>query len=230
MKPRAVYWALAAIVLASLGAVALLHHFSLSVFADLASVPAILALFGALFQLARDSLAYDRATRLEEDKNRFTIGAMSHMATVAFDKHVEFSERYTTAVNMALRTLFRHGPNKSVLEDADKLFFVRMQWNLWLTPKMEIELLKFEGALRTIGANAGLLAELRVEEDRSEPIRKAYGTFAAIMGWEEWRGEKVTTDVAAEKIIEGLRKILGIEELTVLRTSLVAKAIKDVAE
>jgi len=224
MKPPGIYLALSAILVTSLGATVLFHYFPLGVVGDLAGVPAIVALFGALFQLARDSLAYDRSVQLEEAKNRFTIGATSHMANVAFDKHVLFCEKYTEAVNGALQTLFKKGPDKSVLEDANTLSDLRVKSNLWLTPEIEADLLKFEGAVRTIGANAWLLEQLRVEEDRSEPIKEAYGTFAAVMGWEKWRGEEVTSDVAAEKIIEGLRQVLGIEELTLLRTSLITRA------
>jgi hypothetical protein len=62
----------------------------------LAGLPAIAALFAALFQLSRDSIAFDRSVRLEEAKNRFTVGATSHMAIVAFDKHVQFCEEYVT--------------------------------------------------------------------------------------------------------------------------------------
>jgi hypothetical protein len=197
---------------------------------DLAGIPAILALFGALFQLLRDSIAYDRSARMEEAKNRFTIGATSHMASIAFDKHVSFCEEYTQAVNDALQTLFRRGPHESVLEDANKLSGARAKWNVWLTPEIEAELVKFESALRTIGANAWLLGELRADEDRTDPIKEAYGTFAAVMGWETWRGVTVTRDLAAEKIIDGLRSVLGIGELTRLRTALVKHAMESLGE
>ena len=43
------------------------------------------------------------ADQLEESKNRFTVGATSHMANVAFDKHVQ-SVSYT---HLTLPTILR---------------------------------------------------------------------------------------------------------------------------
>jgi hypothetical protein len=104
------------------------------------------------------------------------------------------------------------------------LMDIRTKWTVWLTPEIEAQLISFENALRTIGAQAELLAELRADEDRVETVKRTYGTFAAVMGWEEWRGEAVTRDLAAERIVEGLRKVLGIGELTRLRSELVRRA------
>ena len=146
------------------------------------------------------------------------------MAIVAFDKHVQFCEEYVTEGSSTLMSLFRRGPPKDVLERANALADIRTKWTLWVTPEIETELVKFEGALRTIGAHAELLEELRADEDRTEAIKKAYGTFAAVMGWETWRGDAVTRDLAAEKVVEGLRKVLGIGELTRLWSELVKRA------
>jgi len=191
-------------------------------------------LFKVLVQqsLSRDLEAFKAELKraheieMEEAKNRFTVGATSHMADIAFDKHVQFCEEYAKAVeDGALETLFRKGPHKDVLKDANTLSVIRMKWTLWLTPEVEAELMKFERALRTIGAQAELLEDLWADEDRTEAVKKAYGTFAAVMGWEKWRGEAVATrDVAAEKIIEGLREVLGISELTRLRAVILKRA------
>jgi hypothetical protein len=224
MKPSSRYAGLAAIFLASLAAAIIFHYFPVGAVGELASVPAIVALFAALFQLSRDSIAYDRTLRLEEAKNRFTVGATSHMANIAFDKHVLFCEEYTAEVHGALLTLFRSGPHREVLQNADKLVGVRTKWAVWLTPEIEAGLVNFESALRRIGAQAWLLDELRADEDRTEPIKQAYGTFAAVMGWEQWGGEPVTKNLAVERIIDGLRNVLGIKELTHLRAKLIRRA------
>lgn len=224
MNARTRYAVLAVVFVASLAAATLFHFFPVSIVGDLAGIPAIVALFGALFQLSRDSIAYDRSVRLEDAKNRFTVGATSHMANVAFDKHVQFCEEHAAEINRTLTFLFRRGPHGDVLQHANTLMDIRIKWTVWLTPEIEARLIGFEGALRTIGAQAELLAELRGDEDRAEPIRRAYGTFAAVMGWEAWRGEPVTRDLAAEKVIDGLRTVLGISELTRLRAELVKHA------
>jgi hypothetical protein len=219
-----IYIAWATVFAASLAAVVVIHYFSASVVGDLAGVPAIAALFGALFQLSRDNIAFERSVRLEEFKNRFTVGATSHMANVAFDKHVLFCEEYTAAVYRAMGTLFRRGPHEEVLGDAGALSDIRIRWAIWLTPKVRAELEKFEGALRKIGANAWLLQQLRADENRTEAISEAYGTFAEVMGFETWQGNPVTGDRTIETVVERLRKVLGIDELTQMRSELIERA------
>lgn len=66
MNPPRIYAALAVVFVASLAAATFFHFFPVSVVGDLAGIPAILALFGALFQLSRDRISYDRSVRLEE--------------------------------------------------------------------------------------------------------------------------------------------------------------------
>jgi hypothetical protein len=227
MNPRKIYAVLAVTFAASLAAAALFHFFPVSIVGDLAGIPAILALFGALFQLSRDSIAHGRSLRSEEAKNRFTIGATSHMANIAFDKHVSFCEEYTEQILETLTFLFRKGPHKDVLERANSLADTRTKWTLWLTPEVDAELLKFEGALRTIGAQAELLENLHVGEDRSDTVQKVYETFAEVMGFETWKGQAVSGDRAIEKVFERLRKVLGIDELTHLRGELVKRALDD---
>lgn len=165
------------------------------------------------------------AIEMEEAKNRFTVGVTSHMADVAFDKHVEFCEEYTKAVDDAMTTLFRKGPHKDVLENVANLSIIRSKSKVWLTPEIENQLEKFEAALSKIGANAWLLGELRADEDRTDAIKEAFGTFAAVMGWGHWKGEAVTRDLAATKTVEGLREVLGIGELTRLRAAIVKSAM-----
>ena len=81
------------------------------------------------------------------------------------------------------------------------------------------------GALRTIGAIAWLLGELRAGEgDRTEAIAQAYGTFAEVMGFETWQDKAVTRERTVETVVEKLRKVLGIGELTHLRTELIERA------
>jgi hypothetical protein len=174
-------------------------------------------------------LAQTHAAQMQEAKNRFTIGATSHMAGVAFDKHVQFCEEYTKRVNTALDTLFRKGPNEQVLENANALVDTRREWTIWLTPEVESKLMQFEGALRKIGANGWLLTQLEAGDDRTETIKEAFGTFAAVMGWEKWKGEAVSQELASERVIEGLRNVLGISELTYLRAELVKNAVSNLA-
>jgi hypothetical protein len=219
------YAILGIVVVVSLGMMIFFHFFPVSVIGDLAGIPAVVALFGALFKLGRDSIAHERKLHLQEAENLFTIGATSHMANVAFEKRVSFCQEYTDAVNAALEMLFIRGAHEAALDEANNLLNVRLRWNLWLPLEIQTELIKFEGALREIGSQSWLLRELGPDEDRREVAKKAHRTFAAVMGWKTWQNEPVTEDVAAEKIIEGLQQVLGIRELTRMRTTLVNRAI-----
>jgi hypothetical protein len=188
------------------------------------------AIVGAWFKNRFDAQLQETQNRfdaqLEETRNRFTIGAASHMANVAFDKHVEFCEKYTAALNGALNTLFSRGPHQDILQDADKLVGTRLEWTLWITPEVEAKLQGFERALRTIGANAWLIAQLDpAHQDRTGSIRQAYDTFADVMGWPEWHGKPLTGDVAAETIIQGLREVLSVGDLRRLRDEMIKRAV-----
>jgi hypothetical protein len=56
------------------------------------ALPGVGALFIALFQLLRDEAAHVRALEIHDKQQSFNLGVTSHMANVALDKHVEFSE------------------------------------------------------------------------------------------------------------------------------------------
>lgn len=52
------------------------------------------AIVTVLYQLLRDQAAHARALELQERQQLFNLGVASHMANVAFDKHIHFSEQY----------------------------------------------------------------------------------------------------------------------------------------
>ncbi|MBI4795496.1 MAG: hypothetical protein HY790_06595 [Deltaproteobacteria bacterium] len=70
-----------------------------SLLREISKIPSVGALFVALFQLFRDEAAFEKQRALQADQQYFQIGATSHMANVAFDKHAAFSEEYIAQVN-----------------------------------------------------------------------------------------------------------------------------------
>lgn len=194
----------------------------------LASIPVVGSLVAALFRILRDQAVYDRQILLLDAQNRFSLGATSHMASVAFDKHVQFCEEYVAEVQKTLGTLFRAGPSENVLKHTGSLYSLQQKYALWLTPKIEDELELFESALRRIGANAHYIRMTPKAEDHSQRIAEMYKTFADVMGSKlmgaEWHGEKLTEELAISMVIRRLRGILGIEELTAIRAALVDQA------
>lgn len=196
----------------------------------LAGIPLVGSLVAALVQILRDQTAHERAMLILAEQNRFALGASSHMASVAFDKHVQFSEEYAKEVHKALTTLFREGPTPAVLRHTDALYALQKKYAVWLTSKLEKDLETFESALRRIGANASYVydtSNAENSEHRQQKLDAMYQKFAQVMGFEEWQGEELTDELAVSMMIRRLRTILGTEELTKMRIAIVSKAIAE---
>ena len=195
--------------------------------ARIAEIPAIGAMFAGLYLLMRDRIAHERAVFLHQSQNAFSMGATSHMANIAFDKHVSFGEEYVAEVFETLRTLFREGPTQVALNHASNLYRIRQKWALWVTPKIEADLESFEGALRTIGANAHYVDIVPTNDPgRHDRIQEMYAVFAEVMGFEKWKETPVSPERATATVIKKLQIILGTDELTSLRTELIRRALR----
>ncbi|WP_442776171.1 hypothetical protein [Sphaerotilus montanus] len=221
------YSAIAVIFFASLAAYLLLPYGDL--LKDLSSISLVAALVGALFQVLRDQTAHERQIILLDAQNRFSLGATSHMASVAFDKHIQFCETYVAEVHKTLHTLMREGPTPQIFSHTSALHEVQQKFSVWLTPTIEADLEKFEYALRTIGANEIYLRSTSDTEDRQQRIELVYKTLAEVLGRKhmgaEWKGETLSEERAVGMVIQRLRTILGTEALTQLRTTLVSNAL-----
>jgi hypothetical protein len=227
---RKVYWALGLLFVASL----ILRFLPPvggpgRIVRELSGVPALVALFGALFQLTRDTIAHERSLMAQQLQNSFSIGATSHMAIVAFDRHVAFSEDYVSAMFDILKILFREGPCQKALDGASTLLAIRKKYSLWITAEVETQLEQFEAALRKMGAAAYVVETAPGTSEHGNLVNQMYSAFAEVMGSKvmgskEWRGEQITEEVALYTIIHKLQKVLGVEELTNLRSALVSEA------
>ena len=193
----------------------------------LAGIPLISSLVAALVQVLRDQAAHERAMLILAAQNRFSLGASSHMANVAFDKHVQFSEEYAFEVHQALTTLVREGPTPEVLGHTSALYTLQQKYAVWLTSKIERDLETFESALRRMGANAGYVRQAPGAQDRQQRLDAMYRTFAEVMGFGEWQGEQLTDNLAVSMMIRRLRAILGTEELTEIRGAIVSKTVAE---
>lgn len=131
-----------------------------------------------------------------EMQNAFSMGATSHMATVAFDRYTGFCEDYISQISRSLYALIQDGPTLRPLNAAD-FSGIRQKWALWLTQDIELELDRFEDGLLRIGADA---------------------QFFGADGSLEWNERN------AKPIIAYLRNTLAVEELTALRRELVVRS------
>jgi primosomal protein N'' len=222
------YLSIVGLFAASLAAYLLLPHGE--VIQSLAAIPLVGSLVAALLQLLKDMAAHEKAIAMQAADQRFALGASSHMANVAFDKHVEFCESYVQEVFSTLETLFKNGPSDQALQHAFKLAEQRRKFALWLTPKIEAQLQEFEKALRAIGADDWYLRNADRIDNRHEIVERLYKKFADVLGVEnmganEWQGQPLTPELAIYAVVQGLRHVLKVEELTGLREALVQAAL-----
>ncbi len=196
------------------------------------AAPGIVALLATLFQLMRDEAAFEKNQELQLRQHRFNLGSASHMANIAFDKHVEFCEAYMCEVHELVHTLWREGDTAKALNHAGKLYSVRERYAVWCTDQINEDLGEFESAIRKLGANAHFVesttGHAHYSEDRSLRINENSELMSRILGL------KKDTEISQESMIDALkvkvRTILGIEELTSLRAHLVSQANRAVSD
>ncbi len=131
-------------------------------------------------------------------QNAFSMGATSHMATVAFDKYVCFCEEYVEAMSNVLYALIQEEAKKKPL-DARALSKIRQKWALWLTDDIERKLDQFERDIAKIGSDAQVL---------------------------DANGAPVSNELSIKIVVAALREVLATEELTALRKELVLRSLK----
>jgi hypothetical protein len=201
----------------------------------LAGNSAVGSLLGALFLLLRDDIAFDRKMirdalaherrlRIQDSENAFSIGATSHMASVAFDKHVRFCEEYIATMADVTGQLLKSGPKADALDFANSLLTVRIKWMVWLTPKTEQALEGFEAAVRNLGSDTWLLKNDVDMDNRHEVLKRRNAAYFEILGIKDVDSVEVSSERTVQAVIDTLRNILGIAELTELRSKLVANA------
>jgi hypothetical protein len=178
--------------------------------------------------LAAERRAHERGMAANERENRFALGVSSHMAKVAFDKHVSFCEEYATVADKALNEIFRNGPYPDAVHDAGCLLAIRRKHAVWITAEVDEKLGQFEQLFLEMGASAGYVEATRGEareSARQEHIDRMYSHFSTLTGAPEWQGAKLDQNKAVTATIHWLRTILGTEELNAMRKAFVRVAI-----
>jgi len=133
---------------------------------------------------------------LQEMQNTFSTGATSHMAMVAFDKHICFCEAYGKEVSKALQSLAHEATSEEPL-DVGSLSRIRRDWALWLTNEIDSWLEQYERRITQLGGEA--------------PSYDA-------------EGDRVRNDSGVKTAIAFLRGVLHTEELTTLRNDLISSS------
>jgi hypothetical protein len=194
----------------------------------IAAIPGVGSLIAALYQLLRDQANYEKQMALQRQQQFFNLAVTSHMANVAFDKHVEFCEKYIAEVHLTMSTLFQRGPTEEVIGHAQNLFLLRQQYAAWITADISKKLDPFQNALSKLGSQARLVEAMRNAANGDKIIEEMYATFDSIMDLDKKDRDKINPDIAVENIKTRLRDILGIEELTRIREKVIKEAIKSI--
>lgn len=219
---------LVGVLLATVVVAALLPHGEL--IQTLAAVPLFATLTAVAVEILREQARRQHEASLAEADRQFVLGASSHMAATAFDKHVAFCEEYISEVQAALRTLFREGPTREALTHSDRLFAIKQKYVVWITDDLELRLGPFERALRRIGANDTVSREFPASAGNAARTEEMYRHFAEVLGTEhmgkEWEGEQISDEAAVARVIRHLREVLGVQALTQLRSLIVEKALR----
>jgi hypothetical protein len=187
------------------------------------AVPGATALFSIVYRFWKDERAHERQVEIQARQQEFAFLPASRMASVAYDKHVKFCEEYLEAVNKAVFELWAEGPNVKALGHANSLRDIRDRHTAWLTREIEEKLFPIEAALRKIGAGSHVLPLVQPGLERSKIVDDVYGAFGKIT---ESGKENQGSTAAVALITDSLRELLGIKELTELRTE-VTKLARD---
>lgn len=195
-------------------------------FKGVVAAPAVGSLLGVIYQIFKDQANYERQLSLQRKQQFYNLAVTSHMASVAFDKHVEFCEKYMREVHETVSTLFREGPTPAAINHANNFYLLRGEYAAWLTQNISSELTPFEQALRRLGSRAYLVDALRETNDtrREDAIQEMYSLFDNLSL--EEKSDVLDENIAIESIKTKIRKILGIEELTKVRDMVISEIVK----
>jgi hypothetical protein len=106
------------------------------------------------------------------------------MANIAFDKHVEFAEKYISTMQEGLTDLFTTGPPGESLKFSHKLETVRLSFRTWVTEDIGVKVMPFEAALRKMGTTNIVLEGKLPGPERTRLVNDIYRAFSAVAGIE----------------------------------------------
>jgi len=178
----------------------------------------------------------ERTQMVRQLEHAFAFGSSSHMANVAFDKHVQFCEASAAELRKTMNTLLNYATTAQALTHANELARLRQQEALWLTPEMETPLAQIEKALRRIGVvhhqatnDKGLPNEQRIKM-----LEDIQNLFANVLGEKLMGlfldGEQYNEELAISNVIRWLGRILGVDDLTRLRVKILQRAASSTVE
>lgn len=201
------------------------------IFKGVVAIPGAVALLSFLIQFWRDYTAHERALELMNKQQDFALGTASHMAEVAYNKHVAFCEEYMARVQSGFQELMRDGPTPKSMNIGGDLVRIRLKHAAWLTTEIEDKLKPYEMAVITMGAKMGTLdRDTRMtDEKRTKVVNEIFSAFGLVGGFDRAQNEEEGL-IHLQKPIDNIRKILGIDILMALRQGASDLAIERLKE
>lgn len=199
-------------------------------FRGVLALPSVASLLSIIYKIWRENLAHERASELQNKQQDFALGTASHMATVAYNKHVIFCECYMNRVQKGFQELLREGPSENAMNIGSDLVRIRKEHSCWLTKEIEKGLEPFEHALIKIGAKENYLknSKLEIKEQRERIVSDIFHSFGLILGDKKPLNEEEAM-IAIDEVTEKIREILGIRILTELRLKSAELALKRIS-
>lgn len=183
------------------------------------TVPFVGSLCLALYKSWKDD-------QLQNSQQDFILGIASHMAEVAYDKHVIFCEEYISRLQKGLEELYQKGASKYSLTIGRELAEIRQKHSAWITEQIEKELTPLEDAFIEIGIKGYSLDHEPTGPQRTQIVKRIYEVFGLLLGDKSEDVEIEESKVAIGDVIEKIRNILGINALTELRLETIKIAVK----
>jgi hypothetical protein len=197
-------------------------------FKGISTLPGIGALLAIIYQILRDQINFEREKEIQRKEHFFNLSVTSHMANIAFDKHVQFCEKYIKQMHEGLIKLSQDGPTQEALSIAVELSKIKKEFRTWLTKDIMDSVKQYEEALLDIGSKARSEEHIKDDKKRAEVIDEMFRVFSGVRGIKATEG-KIDEKITPEKIIHSLQQVLGIQELTKLRQKVITEAIKSIS-
>lgn len=185
--------------------------------------PALAAVGGMFLTLYRDDKAHKRSLEIQSRHQDFDFGAASHMANVAFDRHVAFSEAYLERLMQGLGTIMTVSPGVEIAALGSDLADIRRKHLAWVASDTDLLLTGFEHLLKKTGTLAHVLESIEVGDTRSQLVEEMFAGLITLHDTST-PADDPARGLASARIIGNLRTLLGIDELTMLRKQILRAA------
>lgn len=197
------------------------------IYRTIVATPGVASLLGVLYQVFRDQAQFEKQLIKQQQQQVFDLSISSHMAEVAFEKHVTFCEQYLRKMNEIILDLCWNGPTELTLQKTEELRTIRQYHTAWLLPDTTAKLLEVENLLAQIGiALQELEGDVMDDNAKAQLRQEMYRCQEQLVGSTCEPGQ-YDEGVQAHGAMAHLQEVLGIAKLTRLRQGFLNRAIDE---